>query len=127
MSEVSTAELDQTIAALQSELTSVPPATALSVIDSFKEQVQDLGKSEIASSLSELKQLLTSGNATAPDISQVLTSLGSQTMKTASSADANVSSKLKQLGQLLTEAGNSLSGATLKSGVSSQASFASDI
>lgn len=123
----STAELDQTIAALQGDLTSVPPTTALSIIDSFSQQVQGLGASEIASNLSALKQLLTSGNATGSDIGQVLTSLGSQTSLAASSADAAGSSKLKQLGELLTSAGKTLSGATPKSGVSSQVVLGSDI
>ena len=105
----STTELDQTISALQGGLTSVPPATAVSVIDSFYQQAQDLGASEIASNLSSLKQLLTSGNATGPEIGQVLTQLGSQTTSAASSADGAVSGKLQQLGQLLSEAGKSLS------------------
>lgn len=109
MSVSSTTELDQTISALQGGLTSVPPATAVSVIDSFEQQVQDLGASEIASNLSSLKQLLTSGNATSQDIGQVLTQLGSQTTSAASGAEASISSKLQQLGHLLAEAGKSLS------------------
>lgn len=109
MTASSTTELDQTISALQGGLTSVPPATAVSVIDSFEQQVQGLGASEIASNLSSLKQLLTSGNATSQDIGQVLTQLGSQTTSAASGADAAVASKLQQLGQLLAEAGKSLS------------------
>jgi ABC-type transporter Mla subunit MlaD len=127
MSTSSTAELDQTISTLQEGLTSVPPATALSLIDSFGQQVQDLGKSEIASNLSALKQLLTSGSATGPDIGQVLVQLGSQTTSTASGADASISNKLQHLGQLLTEAGNSLLGSTQTSEASNQGSFSSDI
>ncbi len=103
-----TAELDEAIATLQEELTFVPPTLALGLIDSFQQQVQNLGLSEIASNLSALKQLLTSGSATGSDIGQVLVQLGSQTTSTASGADASVSSKLQQLGQLLNEAGNSL-------------------
>lgn len=108
MTTSSTTQLDQTISALEGGLTSVPPATAVSVIESFEQQVQSLGASEIASNLSSLKQLLTSGNATGPDIGQALTQLGSQTTSAASGADADVSSKLQQLGQLLTKAGESL-------------------
>lgn len=63
MSALSTAELDQAISALQGGLTSVPPDAALKLIDSFQQQVQDLGASDIASNLSSLSQLLTSGNA----------------------------------------------------------------
>ena len=127
MSAASTAELDQTIAALQGELTSVPPTTALDIIDSFEQQVQGLGASEIASDLSTLKQLLTSGSATGSDIGQVLTSLGKKTTLVASGADAEISTKLKQLGGLLTSVGNSLLGATLQSEDSSQEVFGSGI
>ena len=127
MSAASTSELDQTIAALQGELTSVPPTTALDIIDSFEQQVQGLGASEIASNLSKLKQLLTSGNATGSDIGQVLTSLGEKTTLVASGADAEISTKLKQLGELLTSVGNSLSGATLQSEDSNQEVFGSGI
>lgn len=123
-----TAEIDQAIATLQDNLlTSVPPTTALSLIDSFGQQVQDLGASEIASNLSALKQLLTSGSATGFDIGQVLVQLGSQTTSTASGADASISSKLQQLGQLLIEAGNSLLGATRTNRVSDEDTFSSDI
>ena len=127
MTTSSTTELDQTISALEGGLTSVPPATAVSVIDSFEQQVQSLGASEIASNLSALKQLLTSGSATGSDIGQVLVQLGSQTTSTASSADASISSKLQQLGQLLTEAGNSLLGGTRTNRVSGEDTFSSDI
>ena len=108
MSTSSSTELDDAIATLQEELTFVPPTKALSLIDTFQQQVEDLGKSEIASNLSALKQLLTSGSATGSDIGRVLVQLGSQTTSTASGADASISSQLQQLGQLLNEAGNSL-------------------
>ena len=108
MSTSSSTELDDAIATLQEELTSVPPTKALSLIDSFQQQAQNLGNSEIGNNLSALKELLTSGSATGSDIGQVLVQLGSQTTSTASGADASISSQLQQLGQLLNEAGNSL-------------------
>ena len=123
----SSTELDSAIATLQEELTSVPPTKALSLIDSFQQQAQNLGKSEIASNLSALKQLLTSGSATGSDIGQVLVQLGSQTTSTASGADASISSQLQQLGQLLNEAGNSLLGTTRTNEASSQGSLDSEI
>ena len=127
MSTSSSNELDDAIATLQEELTSVPPTKALSLIDSFQQQAQNLGKSEIASNLSALKQLLTSGSATGSDIGQVLVQLGSQTTSTASGADASISSQLQQLGQLLNEAGNSLLGTTRTNEASSQGSLDSEI
>lgn len=108
MSTSSSTELDDAIATLQEELTFVPPTKALSLIDSFQQQAQNLGNSEIGNNLSALKELLTSGSATGSDIGQVLVQLGSQTTSTASGADASISSQLQQLGQLLNEAGNSL-------------------
>lgn len=122
-----TAELDEAIATLREGLTFVPPIKALSLIDSFGQQVQDLGASEIASNLSALKQLLTSGSATGEDIGQVLVQLGSQTTNTASGADASITNKLQQLGQLLTQLGNSLLGARRTSDESSQGSFGLEI
>lgn len=127
MSTSSSTELDSAIATLQEGLTFVPPTKALGLIDSFQQQVQNLGNSEIASNLSALKQLLTSGSATGSDIGQVLVRLGSQTTSTASGADASVSSKLQQLGQLLNEAGNSLLGTTRNNEAGSQGSFGSEI
>jgi hypothetical protein len=127
MSTSSSTELDDAIATLQEELTFVPPTKALSLIDSFQQQAQNLGKSEIASNLSALKQLLTSGSATGSDIGQVLVQLGSQTTSTASGADASISSQLQQLGQLLNEAGNSLLGTTRTNEASSQGSLGSEI
>ena len=127
MSTSSSTELDDAIATLQEELTSVPPTKALSLIGSFQQQAQNLGKSEIASNLSALKQLLTSGSATGSDIGQVLVRLGSQTTSTASGADASISSQLQQLGQLLNEAGNSLLGTTRTNEASSQGSLDSEI
>ena len=127
MSTSSSNELDDAIATLQEELTFVPPTKALSLIDTFQQQVEDLGKSEIASNLSALKQLLTSGSATGSDIGQVLVQLGSQTTSTASGADASISSQLQQLGQLLDEAGNSLLGTTRTNEANSQGSLGSEI
>lgn len=127
MSTSSSNELDDAIATLQEELTFVPPTKALSLIDTFQQQVEDLGKSEIASNLSALKQLLTSGSATGSDIGRVLVQLGSQTTSTASGADASISSQLQQLGQLLDEAGNSLLGTTRTNEADSQGSLGSEI
>ncbi len=105
----STSEIDQTISALKGGLTSVPATTAVSVIDSFEGQVRGLGATEIADNLAKLKQLLTSGSASGSEIGSVLSQLGSQTTSAASGGDASLSSKLKELGQLLSGAGSSLS------------------
>ncbi|MBD2103279.1 hypothetical protein [Leptolyngbya sp. FACHB-261] len=112
MTTSSTANIDATISALQGGLTSVPPSTAVTVIENFEQQLQGLddpGATRIASSLTELKQLLTGGNASGPAIGQVLSQLGTQTSSAASKADSGLASKLTQLGELLSQAGSSLS------------------
>jgi len=103
-----TGELDQLISALKGGLTSVPPATAVSIIDSFEKQASGAGATSIANNLTELKKLLTSGSGSGSEIGKVLASLGKETTGAASSADGELSSKLKELGQVLTQAGGSL-------------------
>lgn len=104
----STTELDQTITALQGGLTSIPPLTALSLVESFEQYAVNIDAKPLAENLAELKQLLTSGSATSSAIGQVLVSLGSQTKSVADGADVAASSKLIQLSELLTATGNSL-------------------
>lgn len=110
MTDSSIADLDSAIAVLQNGATFAPPLTALNLIESFQQQLQNLGKNEIANSLSALKQLLTGGSATGADIGQILVQLSSQTASVAESANLD-SNKLQQLAQLLSEVGNSLLGA----------------
>lgn len=104
----SSTDIDQVISALKGGLTSVPPETAVQVIDGFEQQVRGLGATEIADNLAKLKGLLTSGNGSPQEISQTLSQLGSQTSASASGADGATSGKLQELGQLLSGAGQSL-------------------
>lgn len=108
MATSSATDIDQVISALKGGLTSVPPATAVQVIDSFEQQVRGLGATEIADNLTKLKGLLTSGSASPQDLSQTLSQLGSQTSASAGGADPALTSKLQELGQLLSGAGQSL-------------------
>jgi L-fucose isomerase-like protein len=105
----STTGLNQTIKALQGGLTSIPPMTALSLINDFEQQMSRLGATQVANDLEELKHLLKSGTATSSAIGQVLISLGSQTKSAATSAEPTVSKQLMQLGELLASTGASLS------------------
>ncbi|KAM3090136.1 hypothetical protein ACKFKG_30715 [Phormidesmis sp. 146-35] len=99
-----TVDLDSTIAALQGGLTSLPPEAAVGAIESWQQQLQG---TEIAETLGELKQALTAGGGAS--ISEILADLGSQTSSAAGSASGDAASKLQQLGQLLSQAGSSIS------------------
>lgn len=106
-----TSDLDTTIGALQGGLTSVNPATAVSVISNWQQQLQGSSDStlkSIAEDLGDLKDQLTSGNLDGKAIGAVLTRLGSKTATAAASADGQVASKLQTLGKLLSGAGSSL-------------------
>lgn len=96
-------DLDSTIAALQGGLTSVPPEAAVSVIESWQQQLQG---TEIAETLGQLKLALTGGGG--GTVASILSDLGSQTAAAAGSASGEPASKLQQLGQLLSQAGDSI-------------------
>ncbi|MBC8123387.1 MAG: hypothetical protein H7Y22_16305 [Gemmatimonadaceae bacterium] len=105
MSDTSiSSDLDQTIAALQGGLTSIPPETAVAVIESWQQKLQG---TDLADDLGQLKAALSGGSASA-SVSSLLSDLGEDTTETASSASGDVASKLQQLGQLLSQAGTSL-------------------
>lgn len=98
-------DLDSTIAALQSGITSLPPEAAVSVIESWQSQLQG---TEVAEMLGQLKMALTGGGAGGSSVGQILSELGSQTTASAETTSGDAMSKLQQLGQLLSKAGSSL-------------------
>lgn len=100
-----TADLDSTISALQGGLTALPAEAAVSNIESWQQQLQG---TEAAKTLEQLKTALTSGSASGQSIGQLLTQLGTQTSSSASDASGDAATKLKQLGEMLTQAGSSL-------------------
>lgn len=100
-----TVDLDSTIAALQSGITSLPPEAAISAIESWQSQLQG---TEIAETLGELKMALDGGSSSSTPISEILSDLGSQTTAAAGTVTGDAMSKLQQLGQLLSQAGSSL-------------------
>lgn len=101
-----TADLDSTISALQSGLTSLPAEAAVANIESWQQQLQGAAP-EIASTLGELKSALTSGDA--QSIAQTLKKLGTQTSGAGTNAGGAAGSQVQQLGQILSQAANSLS------------------
>lgn len=104
-------DIDGTISALQGGLTSLSPSVAVSNIQGWEQQLQgsnDPATQQIAADLGELRQLLTSGSLDGKAIGQVLSRLGTGTTSVAAGA-GGAQSKLQQLGQLLSKAGETLS------------------
>ncbi len=100
-----TADLDSTIAALKSGITSLPAEAAIGAIESWQSQLQG---TEIAETLGQLKMALEGGGTGSSSISGLLSDLGSQTTTAAGTVTGDETSKLQQLGQLLAQAGSSL-------------------
>ena len=96
------ADLNGTISALKSGITSIPADAAVSNIESWEKELKDAAP-EIASALGQLKSALLNGSATPDSLSQLLKSLGEQT----SSAGAG-NAQAEELGSLLKKEGSSL-------------------
>ncbi len=100
-----TVDLDSTIAALQSGITSLPPEAAIGTIESWQSQLQG---TEIAEALGELKMALDGSGKGGSSLGEILSDLGTQTTSAAGTVTGESMSKLQQLGQLLSQAGTSL-------------------
>lgn len=95
-----TANLDATIALLQGGLTAIDPDAAIDNIEAWQQQLQG---TEFAETLGELK-LAIDGGIRSGEIGSILADLGSQVSRAASSQSGEVTTKLEQLGQLLSQA-----------------------
>ena len=103
---MSQVDIDTTIAALQKGLTAIPTDQAVSVIDSWQQQLQG---SPLAEQLGELKAALSSGGTSkGKSLTEILTSIGQGTTEAAKTADPSAATKVKQLGELLSKAASSL-------------------
>jgi dihydroxyacetone kinase DhaKLM complex PTS-EIIA-like component DhaM len=91
------ADLDGTIQALQQE-PSISADEAIAMINSWQQQLQG---EDIAADLDELKQAIQSGDQ--DDIAAVLADLGEYTSEIAVDLPAEVSSKVQQIGMLLSQ------------------------
>lgn len=101
------ADIDSTIAALKSGITAIPVEQATSVLESWQHQLQGLA---IADDLGELKDALRKGKS-AEAIANLLTSLGEDTLGELSIETSNeVATKIRQLADLLSQAGTTLRG-----------------
>ncbi len=100
------ADLDTTIAALQQGLTAIPTDQAIAVIDSWQQQLQG---NDLAEDLGELKAALTSGKTSkGMSLAEILADIGQDTTEAAANADPGAAAKVKQLGELLSQAASSL-------------------
>ncbi|MBW4441604.1 MAG: hypothetical protein KME10_10295 [Plectolyngbya sp. WJT66-NPBG17] len=100
---IRTIDVDTTIAALQQGLTSIPVEQAIAVIESWQQQLQG---TDLAEDLGDLKAALSQGDVSS--ISQILTDLGEDTSEAAADATGDTAVKVEQLGDLLSQAGQSL-------------------
>ena len=111
MTEKQQENLDETIQALNTDLTSIKPEAATEVISTWRRTLSHSSNADlkqISDELGELKDALTAKSLDGKAIGKLLKSLGKNTTAAAKDADEDVSSKLKQLGQLLTKAGGVL-------------------
>ena len=98
-------DIDSTIAALQQGLTAIPADQAVAVIEGWQQQLGD----PLAKDLGELKAALSSGKTSSgKSLAEVLAGIGKMTTDAAASADPGAAAKVKQLGELLTQAASSL-------------------
>lgn len=105
-------QLNSTIDALQGDVTTLNPTTAVSSIDNWRGVLQNAGDpslTQIADDLGDLRDLLTSDNPSASAIADSLSRLGDRTTSAASSAPSEYQQQLQQLGSLLTQASTLLS------------------
>ncbi|GAX35873.1 hypothetical protein [Nodularia sp. NIES-3585] len=96
-------DIDTTISALQRDLTSIPTDQAMTIIDTWQQQ---LSGTDLAEDLGELKEAIASGDTSS--IAEILVDLGEDSKNAASSVSGDVAKKVKRLGDMLAQAGNSL-------------------
>ncbi|MGG6266718.1 hypothetical protein ACQ4M3_10385 [Leptolyngbya sp. AN03gr2] len=95
-----TANIDETIALLQSGLVSIDPDVAVDMIESWQQQLKG---TEFAETLGELK-LAINGGIRSGEIGSIMADLGKQLNTAASSQEGEVASKLQQLAQVISSA-----------------------
>lgn len=101
------ADIDSTIAALEGGITALPVEQAMAALESWQHQLQGLA---IADDLGELKDALRKGKS-AEAIANLLTSLGEDTLGELSIETSDeVAAKIRQLADLLSQAGRALRG-----------------
>lgn len=99
------ADIDTTIAALGQGITAIPVEQAISLLESWQQQLKGLA---IADDLGELQKALRKEKS-ADAIANILVDLGEDTAEElAIETSEDVTAKIRQLATLLTQAGNAL-------------------
>ncbi|MDB9373924.1 hypothetical protein [Nodularia sphaerocarpa] len=96
-------DIDSTISALQRDLTSIPTDQVIAIIDAWQQQ---LSGTDLAEDLGELKDAIATGDTSS--ISEILVDLGEDSRNAAANASGDVAKKVQRLGDMLSQAGNSL-------------------
>lgn len=102
-----------TISLLQQGLTSISASAAVSNIEGWQEQLEAAGSEPlmaISNNLEELKGELQNDSIDGAAVGELLVSLGDQTVDAAQNAGGTATAQLTQLGNLLQQAGNQLTG-----------------
>jgi hypothetical protein len=106
-------DFNSTLAALNTDVSSLNPSTAVAAIDGWQRRLEQSGEAEvlpIANDLGELKRLLTTDPLNGKAIGAVLQRLGAQTIAANESGKHGVASVVHQLGLRLTQIGDMLVG-----------------
>lgn len=104
-------DFETTLAALNSQGTSLNPAAAIGTIEGWRQRLAQSGEPEVApivNDLDELKHLLTTNPLNGAAIGAVLQRLGSQTVAANERGRHGVSSVVYHLGQRLQQLGDML-------------------
>lgn len=108
--------VEETIAALEGGLTSIPLEAAIANIEGWEEQLSgsdDAAVQSIADQLGQLREALSADEIDGAEVGGLLTSLGTET---AAAGEGAGDDQLVQLGDLLAQAGASLTGGGMTGG-----------
>jgi hypothetical protein len=111
------ANLDNTIKAFQSGITTMSPDQGVKSIDEWLKKLENAdfrGAKSIHDSLSKLKKHLESGNLDGAAIGELLSKLGDATVRAAGQASGKDADKIKQLGQALSDCGDEMDSSSAK-------------
>lgn len=111
MTQRASKQLDDTIAALQGDLTSIDPASAIDLLERWQAVLADAeeeGAEDLASLLVQLQSELENEEPSAALIAELLAQLSSSTQDLADSVDDEAAGKLQLLADLLGDAGDNL-------------------
>lgn len=105
--------LNATVHSLKNGLTGIPVSAAIDNTETWQQQLLQSGEpalQDIGREIGNLQSLLSSGSLDGGAIGRSLSMLGAQTNQAAATAPADLQSGLRDLGDLLLQAGGKLEG-----------------